>query len=214
MTTTNVLNIADFSRIKKFVRPTKNFQHAMETTGERRKMIETVSAFVEADVAATLNRKQAGEIYFRLLAQPVEALWSFLSAYAVAVGVPEPKQLDHKGKPGRPISVGVRILADVIYGAHPEFLRKSGKSDTLAGKHVAACIYEYKKAAGLTKPPKHKPLPARVPKSSRVLLTEILDAADANQKRAIKSVIKYVWGMGALNQLHRLIGSTEVAIAA
>lgn len=207
-----VLSVANFDRIGSLVRP-RRFAAAVEKVPERRKMIETVAAFVEADATARLNQRDAGEVYFRLTSLPIEQLHEFLTEYAKQTGVPGPKALDHGGKRGRPISVGVKILADVIYGKHPEFLRRSGKSSTLAAKSIDACIRKYKKSAGLMKGGngRKKPWPAKVPRSGRQMMEDLFEAAAGKQHHLLEGLIKLAWGVGALAQLRRLVGSAQAA---
>jgi hypothetical protein len=201
----DVLEVADFNRIQPLLKP-KRFVQALEKSNDRRKMIETVAAFVEADVVQRLNMVQAGEVYYRLTQQPIEKLHEFLTEYAAQEGVAGPKPLDHAGGKGRPISVGTRIIADVVYGKHPEFLRKSGKSSTLAAKSVDACIRKYKKVAGIIKAPKRQPWPQKVPKSGRQMIVDLFEVADQKHLVVLQELIRMAWGAGAVSQLKRLFG--------
>ena len=184
---------------KKKDNPLATLTTALATTGDLSPLIKgkdwattTFSAMtklIEIDSVGARTQATLGEVYYQILALPIEKQKELTTAWAKVQGVAAPTY-EQTGV-GRP-TTGRKELASVLYAKHPEWLTKEeDNNDTVAGRRITQCILVYKYEAGLAaKPPKQigpaiaeneKKISSRVLRQNFVMLSGLAKTSDEEE---------------------------------
>jgi len=203
---------ADLSQM--FVK--KLTEKTLEVRSTREELIKSLRIYAAVDGATAQSQVKAGEIFYFLLRKiDLQTLYNFLVDYATVIKVtpPEPPNVEEGGnrRPGRPMTNGRNMLAEVIYADQPILLKKKpGQKDTTAGRRITEAIRAYEVSIGDKKERKTQPWPKKVPSSARTMLTQMWAVCDARRLAILQEIIEDAFGVGASKQLRRLIGVSDV----